>query len=82
MSVIYKYQFFSPELTIPMDGRVIACGWQNGVPTVWVQHDAMFTSKPLILRMVPTGVDFQVPGPHVGSAISDELVFHVYRVMV
>lgn len=60
-------------------GPVIAVAWQFSLVTLWIAHEL---NAPKLLRsfqVLPTGVPFTGIGVHVGSAISDLLVFHVYE---
>ncbi len=77
MSRVLKFQLtFGNEWQVP--GAVIAVAWQHDRLTVWCEVDAD-DADTRTLRVVATGGD--VPrGVHVGSAVSDELVFHVYEV--
>lgn len=82
---MWKYALDRPQVSfdIPAGGRVLAVAWQRGNPTMWVEVDP---TAPLAERRfiaVPTGEPFGLVAegrtPYIGSAIGDELVFHVYE---
>lgn len=79
MRVVYKYPLYLYENVIP-EGDVLAVDFQSSVLHAWIEH-----TKDTIHRMklytVPTGVEFDdlEYKNHVGSAVSDDFVLHVYR---
>lgn len=63
-----------------LPGPVIAVAWQKGLPTIWIDHYVEGSKSLRGFEVIPTGMEFPGIGEHVGSAVSDELVFHVYEV--
>lgn len=81
MKTILKYTLYPGQVPI-REGKVVAVGFQFGNPTAWVEHDDAFHFGNMSLEIVPTGVTFSGNGQHVGSAISDAYVWHVYATKV
>jgi hypothetical protein len=79
-TIILKWPLESATSEIWMQpGPVIAVAWQHELPTLWIAHDL---HAPKLLRSfeaIPTGTPIPGIGVHVGSAISDELVFHIFE---
>ena len=81
-TVVLKYQIPEPGAGYKSypNGKVVAVAFQGDVANVWIEHtdDDPWT---LYLRSEATGRRFDKEGgEHVGSAISDALVWHVYAV--
>ena len=85
---MWKYALDRPQVSfdIPVGGRILAVAWQRGNPTMWIEVDldAPLTERQFIA--VPTGEPFELQllnldgrTPYIGSAVGDELVFHVYE---
>jgi hypothetical protein len=92
--VIWKYPLTRPEMLLDVPeagfmepGIVRAVAWQHENPTLWIEVDPDKEPKPRRFNVVGTGDRFD-PGDrydpdgalYVGSAISNDLVFHVYEV--
>lgn len=81
---IWKYPLTQPEqeVEMPYPGIIRAIAWQNGNPTLWVEVDPDGPIHKRRFAVVATGQRFSVNtydhDAYIGSAISDELVFHVY----
>lgn len=79
MSRILKYQLSASDTMLTTaPGPVIAVAWQHGALTVWCVVPE--PAAPHQLAVLATGE--HAPGHpwrHAGSAVSDELVFHVYQ---
>jgi hypothetical protein len=54
--------------------------WQKGDVCIWYEfeHGSSYGNEERIIRVIPTGVAFEEDLDYVGSAVSDDLVFHVY----
>jgi hypothetical protein len=61
-------------------GPVVAVAWQHENVTVWIDHPVESQKIQRSFEAIPTGLPFPPGATHVGSAISDDLVFHVYEV--
>jgi hypothetical protein len=78
--IILKWIVPPDGLTAMMQpGPVVAVAWQRDEVTVWIDHDREARRVERSFVAVPTGVPFPAGGFHVGSAVSDYLVFHVYE---
>lgn len=83
--VVWKYSLLGADsrLSIPPPGIVRAVAWQHDNPTMWIEVSPYDLPVPRRFIVVATGT----PLPeglslwHLGSCISDELVFHVYEVI-
>lgn len=85
MKVILKYpvqvfQFDYGDIDVP-EGEVIAVGFQNGIAHIWIEVDRDNINR-MRLRVMPTGKEFSADNVlhHVGSAISDNYCWHIYKV--
>lgn len=60
-------------------GKIVAVGFQQGRPHVWVETLPGEKGE-MSIETVMTGGEVPENGTHVGTAVSDEFVVHVYRV--
>ena len=84
---IWKYPIDQPWIVtaLPSGARILTVAWQNGNPTIWAEVDPDAERKAIrSFAAVPTGSPWSKPegATYLGSAVSDELVFHVYEVPV
>lgn len=86
MRAIWKYPLTAADQVVESPpGEVRAVAWQLGNPTVWIEvvpeSDETLRRR---FRVIATGERFDLAqyewAVYRGSAISDELVFHVYEV--
>lgn len=76
--IIYKYTLDGSETEVPL-GDVLAIAFQNKKLIVWISHASNPQHK-MTLVIKGTGWLFDDTNlKHVGSAVSDSFVWHVYR---
>ena len=78
--IILKWPMDDPQMGgMMLPGPVIAVGWQHDRLTLWIDHavEARKVNRQFIA--IPTGQAFATGAEHVGSAISNSFVFHVYE---
>lgn len=63
-----------------LPGPVVAVAWQKGNVVIWIEHQVEAGKYQRGFEAIPTGVDFIGIGTHVGTAVSDDLVFHIYEI--
>lgn len=81
MQVIHKFIWDTTSDTIEVPfGKVVAVAWQTGALCVWVEYSGRPSAERQNLRIFGTGDPFKVPEGHVhlGTAVGDTLVFHLY----
>lgn len=90
--VVWKYVIdeFEPVASMPANARILAVAWQWGGIALWAEillDVDVPALRPRRFQVIATGERFEpaaLDGDgrtlYVGSAISDELVFHVYEV--
>jgi hypothetical protein len=79
-TIILKWPLENERNEIWMQpGPVIAAAWQFGLVALWIAHELNAQKLLRSFEVIPTGVPFIGIGVHVGSVISDRLVFHVYE---
>lgn len=77
MSHIWKYGLVDAQEQPVPGGEIVAVGWQGGKLCVWIQDPDLENQQ--LVKIVGTGWEVDLDGwRHVGSAISDALVFHVF----
>lgn len=62
-----------------LPGPVVAVAWQRDRVTLWIEHPIEGSKVDRLFVAVPTGSSFPAGAVHVGSAVSEGLVFHVYE---
>ena len=88
---IWKYPLTGPEVLLQVPqagfmepGIVRSVAWQHDNPTLWIEVETDKPPQPRLFRVKATGERFdagtELIGQYVGSAISDDLVFHVYEI--
>lgn len=62
-------------------GRIVHCGKdpRTGCPALWIEVDPAAPVRPRRFAVVGTGAGTPLAGQHVGSAICDPYVWHVYE---
>lgn len=80
-TVIHKYEITPGRLNSIAAGHVLTVAFQHGKLMAWVEHkDAEPGCR--YVNVIPTGQEFPssflADFEHVGSAVSDDLVWHVY----
>lgn len=76
MTRIYKFPLRHMTNQV-MAGRVLKIDFQGGELMAWVQVEVGAPDQ--VLVVVPTGMEFDPTNlEHVGTAVSDALVFHVF----
>lgn len=76
MNRILKFNLIDRDTDVPL-GDVLAVAFQGDDLRVWVRTRS--ESETMRLRVFATGEECGWPN-HVGTAVSDMLVFHVFRV--
>ena len=60
MSKIYKYSINTDEPIIGNFAKILKVDWQDGELFLWALIDDLWPEKELIIKVIPTGVDFTV----------------------
>jgi hypothetical protein len=82
--VIHRCPIAPGTMTVIPAGEILRVGFSRGELAVWVERPVdTGTGQPVPgeqqVAAVPTGAEFSGAGDYVGSAVSDELVYHVYH---
>lgn len=81
MRQVLKYTVTAAGVRVP-EGNVLAVAWQRGEVCVWIEvstHE-LYLVPTRRLRAIPTGIPFdETKLRFVGSALSDDLCFHIYE---
>lgn len=77
--IIYKHALWAALNTVP-EGTVRKVAFQNGALFAWIEQHAVETRFQTLV-LVPTGeeVPFMDSMQFVDTAVSDNLVLHVYK---
>ena len=79
MKIVLKYSFAGDNFVSVPVGPIRAVAFQRGEVCVWVEVDKFNARRDRILIIYPTGVDVGPFLNFVGTAVSDDLVWHVYE---
>jgi hypothetical protein len=84
--VIHKYPLFGYGRHEVPEGDVLAIGFQADNLFAWIEHNTEWEKYGYKMNLVvfPTGYEFSESmdpsRKHVGSAVSNDCVWHVYKV--
>lgn len=82
MSIVYKYKLptlnTGGELEVLANPQVVLVGVDpQGQKSIWIRGDRQFPKAKVKIHVSGTGCDVLYPF-HLGSFVSDELVYHVW----
>jgi hypothetical protein len=84
MNVIHKFPLKPGESVQAPEGQVRTVAWQRGLLYAWIEldKDSLKEGKKMTLVARPTGMPFGSSENRVfvGTAVSDALVYHVFRI--
>lgn len=79
MKVVYKYAIEPCVVSKVPSGEIRKVTFQRGALSLWIECDLDRGESEQHVIAVPTGAPFDAMATYVDSAVSDDLVWHVYR---
>jgi len=79
LSIIFKYPLPVSDNLIPA-GKPLHVGFQRGALHIWVEHENHMPDGEMSIAVLATGGSFAGDYlEYIGTAVSDEFVWHVYE---